>query len=232
MATLGVLGGMGPLATVDFMRKVIEATPASCDQDHIPLIAYSVPQVPDRTEAILGAGESSLPAMLEGLRVLEGAAVDCIAIPCNTAHYWYDDMVRACAVPLLHIADCACAAIERRGSAEGPIGLMGTPGTIASGIYQARLGQRGYECLVPDAADMEALVAAGIALVKAGEIADARAHLEKAADGLRRRGAVAAILGCTEIPVALNDGNPFYVDATQALAEAAVEWYFKESRKT
>jgi aspartate racemase len=85
--TLGILGGMGPLATVDFMRKVIDLTPATRDQDHIPMVVASIPQVPDRTAAILGDGESPLPVMLDAIRLLNLAAVDAVAIPCNTAHY-------------------------------------------------------------------------------------------------------------------------------------------------
>jgi aspartate racemase len=225
---LGVLGGMGPLATVDFMRKVIELTPVSRDQDHVPLIVYSIPQVPDRTQSILGDGESPLPVMLEGLRVLENSGVGRIAIPCNTAHHWFDAMARECGVELLHIADCACAALERRGGGEGPVGLLSTAGTIAAGIYQNRLLQRGYDCLVPDAADMETLVSEGIRLVKAGKVDDARTCLGKAAANLRRRGARTIVLGCTEIPVALDDRDAGYVDATEALAEAGVRWYFDQ----
>ncbi len=226
---LGVLGGMGPLATVDFMRKVIELTPVSRDQDHVPLIVYSMPQVPDRTECILEGGESPLPAMLEGLRTLEAAGAGCIAIPCNTAHHWFDAMRRECGVGLLHIADCACTFLERQGVGEGPVGLLSTAGTIAAGIYQKRLGERGYDCLVPDAAEMEALVSAGIRLVKAGRTADARTRLEKAAANLRKRGARTIILGCTEIPLALDDRDAGYVDATEALAAAGVKWYFDET---
>ena len=229
---LGVLGGMGPLATVDFMGKVIELTPVSRDQDHVPLIVYSIPQVPDRTKSILEGGESPLPVMLEGLRALETAGVGCIAIPCNTAHHWFDAMQSECGVELLHIVDCACASLERSGLGDGPVGLLSTAGTIAAGIYQKRLEEWGYRCLVPDAADMEALVSEGIRLVKAGAVDQARTCLEKAAGNLRKRGAGTIVLGCTEIPVALDDRNAGYLDATEALAEAGVRWYFGETETT
>ncbi|HXF67998.1 MAG TPA: amino acid racemase, partial [Burkholderiales bacterium] len=132
---LGVLGGMGPLATVDFMRKVIEATPARSDQEHLPLIVYSVPQVPDRTAAILQGGASPLPAMLRGIEVLGRAGAQALAIPCNTAHYWYDELVRQGGLPILHIADAACAALERRGVRGAAVGLLATSGTLAAGFY-------------------------------------------------------------------------------------------------
>src|SRR6186713_3023570 len=99
---LGVLGGMGPLATVDFLKKLIEETPASRDQEHVPVIAYSVPQIPDRPSAIIGQGESPLPQMLEGIHTLKRADAKAVAIACNTAHFWYDDLVRQGGLPILH----------------------------------------------------------------------------------------------------------------------------------
>lgn len=89
---IGVLGGMGPLATIDFMQKVIDATPAERDQDHVPLIVYSVPQIPDRVGAACAGTDEPLPAMLAGIRTLEKAGVEAIAIACNTAHAWYDQL--------------------------------------------------------------------------------------------------------------------------------------------
>ena len=106
---LGVLGGMGPLATVDFLKKLIEETPATRDQDHIPAIAYSVPQIPDRPPAIVGNGDSPFPHMLAGIHTLRHAGATTIAIACNTAHFWYDDLLQQGGVPILHIADAACA---------------------------------------------------------------------------------------------------------------------------
>ena len=216
---IGVLGGMGPMATVDFLAKVIELTPASRDQDHLPLIVYSVPQVPDRSASIVEGRESPLPAMIEGLRTLVRAGVECIAIPCNTAHHWYDDLARESSVPVLHMVDAAGAAMQRLGVPDGPVGLLATAGTLAASIYPTRLVRHGY--------DMETLVTPGIGLVKAGRTAEAEELLRTAADNLLGRGARVVILACTEIPVALKDDDASegrYVDATRALAEACVRW--------
>ena len=224
---IGVLGGMGPMATVDFLAKVIELTPASRDQDHLPLIVYSVPQVPDRSASIVEGRESPLPAMIEGLRTLVRAGVECIAIPCNTAHHWYDDLARESSVPVLHMVDSAGAAMQRLGVPDGPVGLLATAGTLAASIYPTRLVRHGYECVVPDDGDMENLVTPGIGLVKAGRTAEAEELLRTAADNLLGRGARVVILACTEIPVALKDDDASeerYVDATRALAEACVRW--------
>lgn len=219
---LGILGGMGPLATVDFMHKVIDRTPAARDQDHIPMYVASLPQVPDRTAAILGQGESPVPMMLGGIRMLNAAGVACIAIPCNTAHYWYEDLVREAEAPILHIADAACDQVAARGFASKTVGFLGTTGAVESGIYQGRLTARGFDCLVSTPDDQENLVMGGIYRIKSGEMTEARKLLESAAERLRRRGAGAIIMGCTEIPIVLNEGGDI-VDATAALASACVE---------
>lgn len=224
---LGVLGGMGPLATVDFMRKLIALTPAGRDQDHVPMLVYSVPQVPDRTAAILEGGESPLAAMLRGIDVLRRGGAQGIAIPCNTAHYWYDELVRQGGLPILHIADAACEALGERGVTAGTVGLLATSGTIAAGFYQTRLAARGYRCLVPAAAEQRERVMLGIHGVKGGELNAARRLLEEAARRLIGAGAQAVVLACTEIPAVLTPARPFaaaVVDATEALAAACVKW--------
>jgi len=226
---LGVLGGMGPLATVDFMRKVIEVTPVTRDQDHLPMIVHSIPQVPDRTAAILGGGESPLPMLGDGIAALNRAGVDCIAIPCNTAHYWFDDMERGSKAPILHIVDAAADALDRRGFGGATVGLLGTTGTVAGEIYQSRLEARGYACLAPEPRVQEDRVMAGIAAVKAGRLVDARRLLEDAAAELRSRGVATIVLGCTEIPVVLDDDTRS-LDATKALAEACVAWFVERGR--
>jgi aspartate racemase len=223
--TIGVLGGMGPLATVDFMHRVIEMTPATRDQDHVPMMVHAVPQVPDRTGAILSGGESPLPSLLQGLKVLNTAGVGCVAIPCNTAHYWYEEMAGACPVPILHIVDAVCADLKGRGIMGGRVGLLATTGTTLAGVYQSRLEHNGYESVVPDADDLETLVSGGIGRVKAGDLPTAQDLLEQAAERLMKQDVQTIILGCTEIPIVLNDENRF-VDCTRALARACVNWYF------
>lgn len=226
---LGVLGGMGPLATVDFMRKVIEVTPVTRDQDHLPMIVHSIPQVPDRTAAILGGGETPLPMLGDGIAALNRAGVDCIAIPCNTAHYWFEEMERGSKAPILHIVDAAAGALDRRGFHGASVGLLGTTGTVAGEIYQSRLEARGYTCLVPEPGVQDDRVMAGITDVKAGRLDHAKRLLEDAATGLRARGVATIVLGCTEIPVVLDD-DALYLDATKALAEACVTWFVERGR--
>ena len=113
--TLGVLGGMGAMATVDFLRKLVEATPAERDQEHIPLIVRFCPEVPDRAAALAGAGPSPQPALVAAAVELAAAGAQALAIPCNTAHYWYDALCAAVPIPILHIVDAALAELQRRG---------------------------------------------------------------------------------------------------------------------
>ena len=223
---LGILGGMGPLATVDFLQKLIEETPAQRDQDHIPVIVYSVPQIPDRPPAIVGSGESPLPHMLRGVQTLRSAGAAAVAIACNTAHYWYDELASQGGLPILHIADAACAALGdpplRR------VGLMATDGTVAAGFYQSRLQARGIECLLNDADEQRTLVLPAINCVKRTDLAQAHALASRAAQNLLDRGAQAIIMGCTEIPLAIEyEASPQSarcIDATRALARACVAW--------
>jgi aspartate racemase len=228
-AMLGVLGGMGPLASAQFMLRLTMLTPATRDQDHIPAVLWSDPRVPDRTAARLAGGEDPLPWLARGIAGLETAGAGAIAIPCNTAHGWYDALRAATALPILHIVDAAAEDLARQGIHKGRVGIMGTAGTLAMRLYQPRLEALGYEVIVPDAAEMAALVTPGIELVKANRVAEAYAPLAEAAANLRARGAAAVVLGCTEIPLGIQAG-PYaeigvpLVDTIDALALAAIRW--------
>jgi aspartate racemase len=133
---LGVLGGMGPLASAQFMLRLTLLTPADCDQDHIPTVLWSDPRVPDRTAARAGTGPDPLPWLLRGIHGLRQAGCGAIAIPCNTAHGWFDQMAAAAELPILHIVDAAATDLARLGVKPGRIGLMGTAATLAMRLYQ------------------------------------------------------------------------------------------------
>ena len=222
---IGVLGGMGPLATVDFMKKIVEATPASGDQAHVPVLAHNDPRIPDRTDAILGNGPSPLPALRRGLQTLVTAGARCIAIPCNTAHHWHAELAAESPVPVLHIADAVSDTLRAR--AVRRVGLLATDGTLTSGVYQRRIDTPDMTWIVPTAAE-QARVMAGIRAVKAGNIARGAEELEYAAPALQARGAEIIVLACTEIPLAMEAGGferDACLDATQALAAECVAWW-------
>lgn len=227
---LGVLGGMGPLASAQFMTRLTQLTPATRDQDHIPAVLWSDPRVPDRTAGRLDGGDDPLPWLLRGIEGLRRAGCGAVAIPCNTAHGWYQEMA-AVGLPILHIVDAAAAELQRA-STGGRIGVMGTQATLAMRLYQDRLGSLGWDCQVPDQDEMARLVTPAIALVKANRVSEAYAPLAEAAQRLAARGASAVVLGCTEIPLGLQAGPSVgvpVVDTIDALARAAIAWALKKN---
>lgn len=226
---LGVLGGMGPLASAHFMVRLTLLTPAERDQDHIPAVLWSDPRVPDRTQAKLAGGEDPLPWLLRGIAGLRRAGCGAIAIPCNTAHGWYEAMLAEAGCPILHIVDAAAADLHRARIATGAIGVMGTAGTLAMRLYQDRLERLGWDCLVPGEDEMQRLVGPALAAVKANRVAEAYAPLAEVVGSLKRRGAQAVVLGCTEIPLGIQAG-PWQslgiplIDTIDALARASIAW--------
>jgi aspartate racemase len=225
---VGILGGMGPLATVDFMSKMLAATPASSDQDHVPVVVSSIPQIPDRTRAFRGEGESPASAMIASATRLKRAGAGMIVIACNTAHLWFEEVRMAVGLPMIHLIDAATEDAAAAAGEHGRIGLLGTDATLASGLYVNRGARcdRPIQWLLPTAREMMEWVMPGIEAVKSGDLETGRRLLAAAAGSLEGRGARAVILGCTEIPVVLTAANaPLpVVDATASLARRAVAW--------
>lgn len=223
---VGVLGGMGPLASLDFMHKMLAATPAARDQEHVPVVLSSIPQVPDRTEAFRGEGDSPLAAMLASGRRLRDAGAGLVVMPCNTAHLWFDELQAALGLPMLHLVDAALEDAVASAGLSARIGLLATDATLASGLYLNRPASQQVQWLLPTASEMLDWVMPGIQEVKAGRLDTAAELLLRAAAALQRRGAAALVLGCTEIPLVLTPANAPVpvIDATAALARRAVSW--------
>jgi aspartate racemase len=224
---LGVLGGMGPLASAQFMVRLTQLTPATRDQDHVPAVLWSDPRVPDRTVDQLSGDADPLPWLLRGIDGLQHAGCGAIAIPCNTAHRWYDAMHEHARVPILHIVDAAAEELRRSGIAPTRIGVMATQAALGLRLYQDRLGALGWDCIVPSPDEMDRLVTPAIRLVKLNRSAEAYAPLAAVARSLAERGAGSIVLGCTEIPLGIQAGPapelPI-VDTIDALALAAIAW--------
>ncbi|QHP58960.1 aspartate/glutamate racemase family protein [Pectobacterium carotovorum] len=227
---IGVLGGMGPLATVDLLHKIVEETPASRDQDHVPVVAWNVPQIPDRQQALAGTGESPLPTLLHDIRQLNRLSVSHIVVPCNTAHHWFDALTEASDAPLLHIADATLHALTQADEAKASprkIGLIATHGTLNAGWYQQRFAaQLGAETVVPNEQEMTTLFVPGCYAVKRGELQHGGRLLDLLAAQLVERGAERLVLACTEVPPALEAVSSRWrnisIDPTRALAQACV----------
>lgn len=227
---VGVIGGMGPLAGADYMTKVIELTPAERDDEHVPMIVCSCPQIPERVAPILGSGASPLPELLDRARFLVEAGCKALTMPCNTAHFWYDEMAAAAAgVPFIHIADAVVSELKRRKVPKGPVGLIGTQGTVKGRIYDDRLKAAGYTLARAAEATMADVVYPGIKLVKRNKLPEAAVLFESAVkDVVELTGAPVVLLACTEIPVALANPQGWLaehtLDPNRALAQATVDW--------
>ena len=223
MSRIGVFGGMGPAATVDFLDKLVKLTPASRDQDHLPVIVASLPHIHDRSSAILGQGRDPLPQLLAGIETLNRADVGVIAIPCNSSHHWFDQMSRSSRAPVLHIARSCVEAISS--SVGSRVAIFATRGTLASGFYQRELAGRGMDFLLPDAEGAQIQVDACIREVKAGRTEFGAQHLTQACQAAVRCGATSLIMGCTEIPIASRYADVsglVLIDSTLELARASV----------
>ncbi len=224
--TIGVLGGMGPWATLDFFEKILRLTPAKTDQEHLRVIIDNNPKIPDRSPAIVGTGEDPTPALVAGARTLQQAGADVIVIPCNTAHYFYERVQNAVSIPVLHIMEEVAATAREEVPTARVLGILATAAAVSSGLYARACARRGIEVVNPDPSGQQ-VVNRAIYGVKGGQMGpEITAGLKKIADGLVGRGAQALVLGCTELPFVLKpqDVRVPLLDSNQILARAAVRF--------
>jgi aspartate racemase len=225
MKVIGVLGGMGPLATADFFQKLIQATPATFDQDHLKVLIFSNPQIPDRTAAIRGEGPSPLPALIASAEALVRAGADFLTMPCVTAHAFFDGLQQAVRIPILHLIGETVAWLRREQPSVRRLGLLATTGTLQSHLFETECKPHGLIIVTPEPAIQTAQVMGAIYAVKHGGALEApRGLIRDAAAHLQRLGVEAVVAGCTEIPLLLRDGDLSIsvIDPTMILAEAAV----------
>ncbi|HGN1705237.1 TPA: aspartate/glutamate racemase family protein [Providencia rettgeri] len=229
---LGMLGGMGPSATADAFSKLINNTQAKKDQEHIPVIIVSIPDIPDRTENIIHNGPSPLPAMIDSLKILENAGVSCIIMPCNTAHYWYDDLKKEINIHFISIIDAACAKIIQEGVST--VALLATTATIQTKLYQEKLLKNNVECIVPDEVNQYKIMQSIISY-KSGDFKKATELIYPYINQLKLLGVNKFVMGCTEIPLILSDmvkkEPDNYIDATEALVKEAIDWYLLNGKE-
>lgn len=227
---LGIMGGVGPLATAYFMELLIRHTPARTDQDNMPMIVFNDPQIPDRTAYILDHSKPNpQPEMVRVARWLEGAGADYIAIACNTAHYFYDAINEAVRIPVVNIMEETARRIREVMGSGACVGLMATEGTVASGVFQNYLEHMGLTCIVPDEQDQKTLTSLIYDGVKANGTYST-CDFRHVAEHLHEQGADAVIVGCTELSVIYHDldEKPAYLfDSLDILAERCVQIYLK-----
>jgi aspartate racemase len=202
MMTVGVLGGMGPAATVDFFARVVRATPAATEQQHLHLIIDNNPGVPNRNLGVAGTGPSPGPALAQMARRLEQAGADFLVMPCNTAHAFVDDIHAATRLPFINMVDETILAVKAQAEA-GAVGLLAADGCLIAGLYQNGLDGIGRTPLLLDAPDQQRFMSL-LYRIKAGETDDAvRETMREFANTLIRRGARVIVAACTEVPIVL-----------------------------
>lgn len=218
----GVIGGLGPIATAYFMELVIKMTDAGRDQEHLEMMIYNSPKIPDRTAYILGeSGDNPAEQMIEIGKLLAEQGADYISIPCITAHYFHKELSENIPVPIIHAI--YETGIEIRKSGIHKVGIMATDGTIQSRIFQNQLEELGMEVVLPDKIHQEYVMELIFKNVKAGIPADI-GKFEEVSSHLRKQGAEIVILGCTELSLIKRDYEigPGYIDAMEILAQRTV----------
>ena len=224
--TIGILGGMGPLATADLYRKIIERTRADRDNEHIRVYIDGNAAIPDRTAAILHGGEDPVPEMLSALRHLEACGADCIIMPCNTAHYFLPRLREQTALPILDMQRITAAVCRERFPGK-TAAILATDGTVQSGLYDRALDAEGVRWIHPGESEQKSLMHLIYGVVKASRpMEPEKERWDAILDTLRGQGADLFILGCTELPVlagVLPSEGPF-LDPTDELAKAAIRF--------
>lgn len=219
---LGVIGGLGPMATAYFMELVTDMTDAATDQEHLKMLIYSVPSIPDRTRYILdNTSENPLPEMLHIGNCLAQQGAQRIAIPCVTAHYFFEELTGGIPVPVINGVWETAKHLQENGITK--VGIMATDGTVKSRVFHRELEKLGIEAVVPSAdcqADVMSLIFDDI---KAGKPANME-KFEGVAKQLRENGAQAIILGCTELSLIKRDHaiGAGFLDAMEILAQQAI----------
>ena len=219
---LGVIGGLGPSAASHFMELVIRMTQSEKDQEHLDMIIYHTPSIPDRSSYIL---DHTLPSPLEpmielGQRLSE-QNVGCIAIPCVTAHFFHESLSSSIPAPIIHAVEETAIHLKRYGIRR--VGIMATDGTVSSGLFQKRLEQRGIEPVIPSPDAQKDVMHLIFECIKANKPADME-RFHRVARELRENGAEVIILGCTELSLIKRDheiGSGF-LDALEVLAQQSV----------
>jgi aspartate racemase len=224
---IGVLGGMGPEATLYLYRELIVQTPARKDQEHLRIIIDSNPKVPDRTRAILHGGKSPVPVMAAGAAALERAGADFIVIPCISAHFFLEELRERTSLPVLSIFDVVAEHIVKNHPGIDTLGLLGTTGTVQGGLFQERLSRAGRQTLSPEPGDQLRIMSA-IYDIKDSRSSRTRKEIAVEVLAVARRlvdqGAQGIIAGCTELPLVLEPAEvpvPVF-NSLKLLAGAAV----------
>ena len=220
--TLGVIGGLGPIATAHFMELVIRMTEAQTDQEHLDMVIYNRPSIPDRTSYILDQTRPNpLPEMIRVGNALARQGAKLIAIPCMTAHYFHRELTRYIEAPIVHAIHETAVHLKKHGISK--VGIMATDGTIRSRLFQQELEKHGITPVIPGEDGQKCVMSVIYDDIKANRPADMD-KFDLASRDLREKGAQAIILGCTELSLVKRDCpiGAGYLDAMEVLAQTCV----------
>jgi len=226
---IGILGGMGPEATIDLFTKIVKGTRARKDQNHLRILIDNNPKIPDRTLAIQRRGPSPLTQLIRSAKLLEKAGADFIIIPCVTAHHFFEPLQKRTKIPILHLVEETLKYIKKRWKGIDKIGLIATTGTVQIGLFQKAFSNNGIELVLPAPEVqrkwvMEAIY--GKKGIKAiGPSEHSKRLIFKASESLIKQGAQAILAGCTEVPLVLKEGGLSVpvIDPISILANIAIK---------
>ncbi len=220
---IGIIGGMGPLATIDLYKKILEETNAVKDQDHIHVYIDINTEIPDRTAAILDGKESPVKELVRSAVKLESMGADYLVMACNTAHVFFDDVQKYVKIPLINLIDETVNVIVANKIKK--IALLGTTGTILSKIYQHKLEKKEIEVILPDKKELDLIMKIIYDVVKADKPNIFKTEFKEMLNRMISTGAEAFILGCTELPIIYEKCNIqcTYFDPTRIIAKRLVD---------
>lgn len=223
MKTLGIIGGLGPMATAYLLQLIIEMTDAKTDQEHLDVIVFDRPSVPDRTAHILDKTKPSpLPSMTATAKTLEQLGAGCLCAPCVTSHYFYKELSSSVSVPFLNMVEETAKELKTAGK-QRP-GILATTGTVSTGLFQKAFEKEGLQAVLPDEAGQALVMSLIYDDIKAGKPADPK-KFQKVSEMLYSSGCDCIVLGCTELSLIKKsaglDGR--YLDALEVLAKRCVE---------
>lgn len=225
---LGILGGMGPLATCEFFKKIIELTPAEKDQDHLHIIIDNNTNIPDRTEYILGKGKDPRIELIRSAIKLESMGADYIAIPCNTAHYFYDDIVKYSKIKILNMVYETVDFLKANNSGNKDYLLLSTEGTYQAKIYDKAFNSSGLNILTPNDKDKK-IIMKWIYGIKSSNFNVTLKEFESLVNKYMVDEQIPIIVGCTELSLLIEKVKPRkqYFDPLTILAKRCVDLAIK-----
>lgn len=223
MKTIGIIGGMGPLATVDLYRRIVLRTKAAKDQEHLHVLIDSNTNIPDRTKAIIAGGEDPVPQLVKSAEILKQSGSDFLIMPCNTAHYFIDDVKAKVEIPFVNMLSETVKYTHEKYGRDTVVGIMATDGTIKSKLYERYYSEAGIKTVIPDKTQ-EKIMKFIYDIIKSGKYDEGTDLMFECVEELKSMGADTFLLGCTELSSAqyLYKFEGPFINPMEILTEASI----------